>query len=88
MDLPEPKRPTRRFRVVATGLLLSIAAALVVGIVSLHDWGGRMEVLLLVFGDRVWVTLDAGHPRVWLLLLIPGIFLGAALSLYARRPRE
>jgi hypothetical protein len=47
-----------------------------------------MEVALLVFGDRVWVTLDAGHPRVWFLLLIPGVFLAGALSLYARRPGE
>ncbi len=78
----------RRSRVVAAGLLASLAAALVLGIVSLHGWGGRMEVALLVFGDRVWVTLDAGLPRVWVLLLIPGVFLAGALSLYARRPGE
>ncbi|MBW2421900.1 MAG: hypothetical protein JRH19_25420 [Deltaproteobacteria bacterium] len=75
----------RGLRVVATVLLLSLAAALVLGIVSLHDWGGRMEAALLVFGDRVWVTVDMGHPRVWLLLLIPGVFLGAAFSLRAWR---
>ena len=78
----------RRFRVVAIGLLVSLAAALVLGIVLLYGWGGRIEALLLVFGDRVWVTLDAGRPRVLFLLLIPGVFLGAALSLYARRPGE
>jgi len=78
----------RRSRVVAAGLLASLAAALVLGIVSLHGWGGRMEVALLVFGDRVWVTLDAGRPRVWFLLLIPGVFLARALSLYAWRPGE
>ena len=78
----------RRSRVVATGLLVSLAVALVLGIVSLHGWGGRMEVMLLVFGDRVWVTLDFGSPRVWFLLLIPGVLLAAALSLYARRPGE
>jgi hypothetical protein len=78
----------RRFRVVAAGLLASLAAALVLGIVSLHGWGGRMEVVLLVFGDRVWVTLDARRPRVWFLLLIPGVFLAGALSPYARRPGE
>ena len=54
----------------------------------LYGWGGRIEALLLVFGDRVWVTLNAGRPRVLFLLLIPGVFLGAALSLYARRPGE
>ena len=75
----------RRSRIVATGLLVSLAVVLVLGIVSMHGWGGRMEIILMVFGDRVWVTLDAGSPRTWLLLLIPGVLLAAALSLYARR---
>ncbi len=78
----------RRPRLVATGLLVFLAAALILGIVLLHDWGGRIEAMLLVFGDRVWVTLDSGRPRLWFLLLIPGIFLAAAFSLYRRRPGE
>ena len=78
----------RRARVVAAGLLVSLSAALVLGIVLLHDWGGHIEAALLVFGDRVWVTLDAGRPRVFVLLLIPGVFLAATLSLYARRRGE
>ncbi len=78
----------RRSRIVVTGLLVSLAVALTLGIVSLHGWGGRTEIALLVSGDRVWVTLDAGNPRVWLLLLIPGVLLAAALSLYARRPGD
>ena len=77
-----------RSRVVATSLLVSLAVALVLGIVSLHGLGGRIEARLLVFGDLVWVTLDLGSPRVWFLLLIPGVLLAAALSLYARRPGE
>lgn len=76
---------TRRSRVVATGLLVALAAILVLAVVWLHNGGGRMEVLLLVFGDRVWVTLDAGRPRFLLLLLVPGVCLGAALALHARR---
>ena len=47
-----------------------------------------MEAILLIFGDRVWITLDAGRPRVLFLLLIPGVLLGAALSLHARRRGE
>ncbi len=78
----------RRSRVIATGLLVSLSVALVLGIVSLHGWGGRIETMLLVFGDRVWVTLDSGSSRVWFLLLIPGVLLGAALSLYERHPGE
>jgi hypothetical protein len=78
----------RRPRVVVSISVVCLAAALVVGVVALHDWGGGMEAKLLFFGDRVWVTLDARSPRVWFLLLIPGVLLAAAVSLYARRPGE
>ena len=76
----------RRSRVVATSLLVSLAVALVVGIVSLHGWGGRIETVMMVFGDRLYVTLDVGRPRFLSLLLTPGLFLSAALSLRAWRP--
>lgn len=75
-------------RIVTAGFLALLSLGLVLGIVSLYGWGGRMEALLMVLGDRVWVTIDAGSPRVLLLLLVPGVFLGAAISLYARRPSE
>jgi hypothetical protein len=75
-------------RIVAMALLVSLAIALVLGIVWLNRWGGGMEAMLMVFGDPVWVTLDSGHPRVWLLLLIPGVFLGVAFSLRPRRTVE
>ncbi len=78
----------RRFRVVAAGLLVCLAAVLVVGIVALYDWGGSMEVMLNVFGDHVWVNLDSTSPRLWFLLVVPGVFLAAARSLGARRPGE
>jgi hypothetical protein len=78
----------RRSRVVATGVLVLLAVALVLGIVLLHDWGGHIEAKLLVFGDHVWITLDSADPRVWLLLVIPGVLLAAARLLYARRPGE
>lgn len=79
------KRP---FRIVIAALLVGLAAALVLGIVSLHRWGGSMEAMLLVFGDRVWVTLDSGRPRLWLLLATPGVLFVAAVSLLERRPGE
>ena len=75
----------RRSRVVSASLLVFLTIALVVGIVSLYRWGGGMEAMLIVFGDRVWVTLDARSPRVWFLLLIPSVLLATALSLYVRR---
>jgi hypothetical protein len=69
-------------------LLTALSVALVAGVVQAHGWGGRMEVMLLVFGDRVWVTFDSGSPRLWLLLVIPGVLLASAFSLVARRPGE
>jgi hypothetical protein len=78
----------RAFRIVATGLLVTLAAALIVGIVLLQDWGGRIETTLMVYGDQVWVTLDAGRPRILLLLLVPGVLVGAVISLYVRRPGD
>ena len=54
----------------------------------LYSWDGRVEALLLVFGDRVWVTVDAGRPRVLLLMTLPGVLFWAAFSLYLRRPGE
>jgi hypothetical protein len=78
----------RGFRLVAAGLLACMAVALVVGILQAHGWGGNMEVKLLVFGDPVWVTVDMGSPRLWFLLVIPGVLLAGACSLYARRSGE
>jgi hypothetical protein len=75
----------RRLRISAAGMLVLLAIALIVGIVYLHGWGGRVEAQLMVFGERVWVTLDAGRPRVFLLMTLPGVLIGAAASLYPRR---
>ena len=75
----------RRLRISAAGMLVLLATALIVGIAYLHGWGGRVETQLMVFGERVWVTLDAGRPRVFLLMALPVVLLGAAVSLYPRR---
>jgi len=75
-----------RLRLVAAGLLACLAVASAAGIVQAHGWGGSMEVKLLVFGDQVWVAVDASSPRLWFLLVIPGLLLAGALSLWARRP--
>ena len=78
----------RRSCTTLAGLLVVLAIALVLGIVFLYSWGGRVEMLLLVFGDRVWVTLDAGRPRVLLLMTLPGVLFWAAFSLHLRRISE
>jgi len=78
----------RRSRTVAAVLLVLVATALALGVVVLYSWAGRVEALLLVFGDRVWVTVEAGRPRVLLLMTLPGVLFWAAFSLYLRRPGE
>ena len=78
----------RRSRTVAAVLLVLVASALALGVVVLYSWDGRVEALLLVFGDRVWVTVEAGRPRVLLLMTLPGVLFWAAFSLYLRRPGE
>ena len=78
----------RRSRVVTAAALVLMASVLVFGIISLYGWGGQIETLLLVFGDRVWVTFDAGRPRLFLLMAIPGALCWAAFSLSARRSDE
>lgn len=75
----------RLFRIAVTVFLVCLAAAAGLAIASLSDWGGRIETMLLVFGDRVWVTLDASRPRVLLLYVIPTVFACAAYSLRAWR---
>jgi hypothetical protein len=75
----------RGLRIVATVLLVALAAALAAGILTVYGRGGRMEVTLMVFGDPVWLKVRMGSPRFLLLLLIPGVFLGAAYSLRAWR---
>jgi hypothetical protein len=72
------------FRAVLVGVLILVAATLVAGIASLYSWGGRVETLVLLFGDRVWVTVDAGRPRFLLMLLVPAVFALTALSVYRR----
>jgi len=86
--LAVPKARNSRLRSLIAGLLVLLAIALVAGIVSLHDWGGRIEAQLMVFGDLVWVTFDAGLPRVFFLMTLPGTLLAIAVSLFRGRPGE
>jgi len=78
----------RLIRIVAAVSSALMAAALSFGIVSLHGWGGDVETLLVVFGDRVWVSFDAGRPRVFLLMILPALLLWVARSLAPVRRAE
>jgi len=75
----------KALRLVAAIALALLTVALIVGVLKLHAGGGRMEVAMRVFGDPVWLTVDAGRPRFLLLLLVPGACLAAATALLSRR---
>ena len=69
-------------------LLLVLAVAFFGLIGVLIHWGGRIEATLLVHGEPVFVTLDAGRPRIVLLLTLPIALVAAALTTRKRRVPE
>jgi uncharacterized membrane protein YfcA len=74
-------------RLTLTSWLLLILAAVFSGLISLFiGWGGRIESTLLVFGDPVYLAMDARQPRILLLLSLPIALIGGAF--YARATRE
>jgi hypothetical protein len=74
-------------RVLLSALLLGLAAVSIGLIVVLVRWAGRIEATLLIFGDPVFVTLDARHPRVFSLVAVPTILIVAAIWVGAGRER-
>jgi len=54
----------------------------------LVQWGGRIESTLLVFGKPVFVTLDAGRPRIWLLFALPLVLVAGAFATRKLRDPE
>ena len=69
--------------------LLLILAVPFFGLIGvLVYWGGRIESTLLVYGEPVFVTLDAGPPRIWLLFSLPlALVAGALATRKVRKPR-
>jgi hypothetical protein len=76
----------RILRLVLAIVVLCLAGLLIYWILALHGWGGRVETQLLVFGDRVWLTFDAGRPRLLVLILIPVLLGWMAVGLWRGRP--
>ncbi|HXV35774.1 MAG TPA: hypothetical protein VEC18_01420 [Myxococcota bacterium] len=76
---------SRKRLTLASWLLLALAALCAAPIAALIAWDGRIESTLLLFGDLVYVEIDASGPRIALLLGLPLALVGAALA--ARRPR-
>jgi hypothetical protein len=73
------------WRNFAAGLLLLLALVSAGLVVALLAWGGRIEATLLVFGDLVFVTLDARSPRVLFMLGLPVLLVALALRVRAHR---
>jgi hypothetical protein len=66
--------------------LLVLAAGFSGPIGVLVYWGGRIESTLLVHGEPVFVVVDAGQPKIWLLFSLPTVLLAGALA--ARKVRN
>jgi hypothetical protein len=66
-------------------LLLFLAAPFFALIGVLVHWGGRIESTLLVFGNPVFVTLDASRPGIWLLFALPLALVAAAFAARVER---
>ncbi len=70
-----------------TSWFLFVLAATFFGLIGvLIYWGGRIESILLVHGEPVFVVVDAGRPRIAFLLTLPVALVAGALA--ARKQRE
>jgi len=66
-------------------LLLAVGFFGLIGV--LVHWGGRIESTLMVHGEPVFIVLDAGRPRIWLLFCLPiALVAGALAARNARKP--
>ena len=77
----------KRFTLISWFLLLLAAAFFALVGVLVH-WGGHIEATLMVYGEPVFVTLNAGRPRIVFLFTLPVAFVAAALAVRKqRKPR-
>ena len=72
-------------RNLASGLPLLLALASAGLVATLFAWSDRIEATLLVFGDLVFVTVDASSPRVLCMLGLPIFLVVVALRVRAHR---
>jgi hypothetical protein len=76
-------------RLTFTSWLLLVLAATFLALVGvLIHWGGRIEATLMVFGKPVFIVLDAGRPRIVLLLTLPVALVAAALATRKQRKTQ
>jgi hypothetical protein len=74
----------KRFTLTSWFLLLLAAGFFALFGVLVH-WGGQIEATLMVYGEPVFVTLDAGRPRIVLLFTLPIALVAAALAVRKQR---
>ena len=77
-----------RGRTLVSALLFGTAAVFLGLVALLLAWGGRIEVTFLVFGDPVFVAIDAGRPRILLLFAPPIVLIGGAFYVRAASERK
>jgi len=74
-------------RLTFTSWFLLVLAVAFFGLIGvLINWGGRIEATLLVRHKPVFVVVDAGRPRIGLLLTLPIALTAGALA--TRKQRE
>lgn len=68
-------------RLTIVSWLLLVLAAPFFGLIGvLIHWGGRIESTLLIYGEPVFVVLDAGRPQIWLLFSLPLLLVAGAFG--------
>ena len=73
-------------RLTFTSWLLLVVAAAFFGVFGvLINWGGQIEATLMVYGEPVFIVLDAGRSRTVLLLMLPVALVAAALATRKQR---
>ncbi len=77
-----------RSRTQLSWSIFTLAALVMVPIVLLIRWGGRVEGTLLMFGVPLFVTVDAGHPRTLFLFVLPIVLIGGGLYVLHGRARK
>jgi len=77
-----------RSRTLLSWSIFTLAALVMVPIVLLIRWGGRVEGTLLMFGEPLYVSVDAGHPRTLFLFVLPIALVGGALYVRVGRARK
>ena len=73
-------------RLTFTSWLLLVLAAAFFGVFGvLINWGGQIEATLMVYGEPVFIVLDASRSQTVLLLTLPVALVAAALATRKQR---